>query len=164
MLTQREVMRLVCEHFATSPMSIVVSEIWGDGQSYAVFADLPSAIACRPERRWAFTVDAQSGELTQHNSDATATAKTLTAGLTRIAWNPYRPCDSAVTSSRIRLCPVCRGKLLPIQWGMPGPDTVAAYERGEVALGGCVIDFAPPFAVKACAACDWTLMIEHNVP
>ena len=145
-------------------MSIVVSEIWGDGQSYAVFADLPSAIACRPERRWAFTVDAQSGELTQHNSDATATAKTLTAGLTRIAWNPYRPCDSAVTSSRIRLCPVCRGKLLPIQWGMPGPDTVAAYERGEVALGGCVIDFAPPFAVKACAACDWTLMIEPNVP
>jgi len=27
-----------------------------------------------------------------------------------------------------------------------------------------VIDFAPPFAVKACAACDWTLMIEPNVP
>ena len=111
-------------------------EIWGDGQSYAVFADLPSAFGYRPERRWAFTVDVQSGELTQHDSRATA-AKELTAGLTRFAWNPYRPCDSAVSSTRIRRCPVCRGKLLPIQWGMPGPDAVAAYERGEVALGGC---------------------------
>lgn len=162
MLTQREAMRLVCEQFATSQMGIVVSEIWGDGQSYAVFADLSNAFGGRPERRWAFTVDAQSGELTQHASDAAT--KTLTAGLTRIAWNPYRPCDSAVTSTRIRRCPVCKGKLLPIQWGMPGPDTVAAYKRGEVALGGCVINFAPPFAVKACAACDWTLMIEPNVP
>ena len=163
MLTQREAMRLVCEQFATSPMGIVVSEIWGDGQSYAVFADLPSAFGFRPERRWAFTVDVQSGELTQHDSRATA-SKALTAGLTRLAWNPYRPCDSAVTSTRIRRCPVCRGKLLPIRWGMPGPDAVAAYERGEVALGGCVINFAPPFAVKACAVCDWTLMIEPNVP
>lgn len=162
MLTQQEVVRLVCDQFPPIPGGIVVCEIWGDGQSYAVFTDLSNGFGGRPERRWAFTVDAQSGEVTQYDSDADA--GDLTAGLTRIAWDPYRPSDSAVTSTRIRRCPMCRGKLLPIAWGMPGPDTMAAYERGEVALGGCLINVTPPFAAKACADCDWTLLIEPNVP
>ena len=162
MLTQQEVVRLVCDQFPPLPFGIVVCEIWGDGRSYAVFADLSNGFGARPECRWAFTVDAQSGEVTQHDSDTDA--GDLTAGLTRIVWNPYRPCDSAVTSTRIRRCPMCRGKLLPIAWGMPGPDTMAAYERGEVALGGCLIQATPPCAVKACADCDWTLLIEPNVP
>ena len=90
MLTQREAMRLVYEQFATSPMGIVVSEVWGDGgQSSAVFTDLPSAFGGLPERRWAFTVNAQSGKLTQHDSDAATSA--LTAGMTRIAWTRTAP-------------------------------------------------------------------------
>jgi hypothetical protein len=34
-------------------------------------------------------------------------------------------------------CQKCSTKMLPIVYGEPTPETEAARERGEVALGGC---------------------------
>jgi hypothetical protein len=37
-------------------------------------------------------------------------------------------------------CPRCgSGRVAPIVWGLPSPETVERSARGEVALGGCVI-------------------------
>ena len=36
-------------------------------------------------------------------------------------------------------CPECGGKGVRIVYGLPGPELAEAAERGEVALGGCVI-------------------------
>lgn len=37
-------------------------------------------------------------------------------------------------------CPACNsGNLIPIVYGMPGPELVERSERGEIELGGCVI-------------------------
>jgi predicted kinase len=50
-------------------------------------------------------------------------------------------------------CPVCGGTLwIPIVYGLPGPDLVAAAERGEVALGGCMVETDQPDEV--CARCN----------
>lgn len=162
MITASDAVRLVLAHDANSRVAIVVCQIWGDDQRYVVFVDLPSVVGGPPTRRWSFTVDAESGALTSHDPDVAA--EDLIDGLTRIPWSPYRPCDPAVTSARIRRCPTCRGRLVPIVWGMPGPELLSASERGEVALGGCVINLDPPFALKACTGCGWTLLMEPNVP
>ena len=37
------------------------------------------------------------------------------------------------------VCPKCKGKLLDIVYGMPGPDLFDKAEKGEVYLGGCCI-------------------------
>jgi hypothetical protein len=42
---------------------------------------------------------------------------------------------------------------VPIVYGLPGPDIFEAAERGEVAIGGCVIgrpDGDPHWACPAC--------------
>ncbi len=37
-------------------------------------------------------------------------------------------------------CPDCKGaRLIPIVYGMPGPELVEQSERGEIELGGCVV-------------------------
>lgn len=37
-------------------------------------------------------------------------------------------------------CPACtKGKLIRIVYGMPFSETLQAYKRGEISLGGCVI-------------------------
>ena len=41
-------------------------------------------------------------------------------------------------------CPRCGRPGVPIVYGLPGPELMEAAERGEVALGGCVIPDAPP--------------------
>ena len=38
------------------------------------------------------------------------------------------------------ICPKCKSKnIIPIMYGYPAPDAVAAAERGEVELGGCMV-------------------------
>ena len=161
MLSERDAMRLV-RSTSTDIGAIVVSEIWGGDGRFVVFTSPPDPFGRPPGRTWAFTVDAETGQVTRHDPDVDDDV--LLGGLTRLPWSPYRPCDPTVTSTRIRLCRVCRGRLVPIVWGMPGPDLLAAAERGEVALGGCVIHAGPPFEVKACAECGWTLTAEPNIP
>ena len=40
-----------------------------------------------------------------------------------------------------RTCPDCGGKLIPIAWGYPSPETLERAQRGEVHLGGCDVTF-----------------------
>jgi hypothetical protein len=40
---------------------------------------------------------------------------------------------------RTNTCAVCGGKGVRIVYGLPSPELTEAAERGEVALGGCVI-------------------------
>jgi hypothetical protein len=50
--------------------------------------------------------------------------------------------------------PACGAQTaVPIVYGLPGPDIFEAAERGEVAIGGCVIgrpDGDPHWACPAC--------------
>ena len=49
-------------------------------------------------------------------------------------------------------CPSCgSNKVVPILYGMPGPELIEAYQKGEVELGGCVIgDNDPEWRCKVC--------------
>ena len=37
-------------------------------------------------------------------------------------------------------CPDCGGKILPVMYGMPGEEAMKASERGELFLGGCMLE------------------------
>jgi hypothetical protein len=50
-----------------------------------------------------------------------------------------------------RICPDCGHDLRPIVYGMPNGGLLAAAERGELVLGGCVIGPAE----LACSRCGW---------
>lgn len=38
------------------------------------------------------------------------------------------------------VCPNCGGKVVPIIYGEPIPETFESSERGEVVLGGCCVE------------------------
>jgi hypothetical protein len=38
------------------------------------------------------------------------------------------------------VCEACGGDVLPVLYGMPGPEMWEADERGEIILGGCMIE------------------------
>lgn len=48
-------------------------------------------------------------------------------------------------------CPSCGGKLVPIAYGLPGEELMEAAQRGEVAMGGCVVTGDDP--VWQCREC-----------
>jgi hypothetical protein len=51
----------------------------------------------------------------------------------------------------IETCAECGGKGVRIVYGLPGPELGDAAERGELALGGCVIgDDDPNLQCRAC--------------
>jgi hypothetical protein len=57
------------------------------------------------------------------------------------------------------LCPVCgSAATIPIVYGLPGVDLDDLSVRGEVRLGGCIIDknFPDPDPSDACTSCDAT--------
>ena len=37
------------------------------------------------------------------------------------------------------VCPRCGHAMVPLVYGLPGPDLFDAAQRGEVVLGGCVL-------------------------
>lgn len=43
--------------------------------------------------------------------------------------------------SLLGLCPKCKktDQVIPIEYGMPGPEMIELSERGEIALGGCEV-------------------------
>ncbi|MEW6144575.1 MAG: hypothetical protein AB1598_06100 [Thermodesulfobacteriota bacterium] len=53
-------------------------------------------------------------------------------------------------------CPECGSHdVLPIVYGLPGPELEARAVRGEVVLGGCIVyDSAPDLHCKSCNA-EW---------
>ena len=102
-------------------------------------------------------------EVIPNRADSPEAALHLLEGMSRIPWQPYSPVDPTISSTRIRKCRRCGGKLVPIVWGYPGPDVIEESDRGTVALGGCVLP-APgdPHPVKACRDCGWELVVEPN--
>jgi hypothetical protein len=49
-------------------------------------------------------------------------------------------------------CPACGSKQVqPIVYGLPGPELIERAERGEVALGGCIV--FPENPEWQCALC-----------
>ncbi len=47
----------------------------------------------------------------------------------------------------------CGKSMVPVVYGMPGPDLFEASERGDVVLGGCVVsDDIPAFRCRSCGA------------
>jgi hypothetical protein len=55
-----------------------------------------------------------------------------------------------------RVCPGCgREDSVPLLWGLPDGDTMRLAERGQVALGGCmVMGEDPAFSCRSCGL-DW---------
>jgi len=51
-----------------------------------------------------------------------------------------------------RACPKCGSRdIVPIRYGLPGPEMTAAADRGEIELGGCcVANDDPTLYCKAC--------------
>ena len=51
-------------------------------------------------------------------------------------------------------CPKCGSEhVLPIAYGLPGPEMMEDVRRGEIELGGCVISGNDP--QWSCQACGW---------
>ncbi len=51
-------------------------------------------------------------------------------------------------------CPVCRGtRTAPVIFGLPGSEALERAERGEVILGGCVIDLEDNRERRGCLEC-----------
>jgi hypothetical protein len=50
-------------------------------------------------------------------------------------------------------CPSCgHAEVIPIAYGLPGPEMQAAVERGEIALGGCIV--SPENPNWRCTECE----------
>lgn len=62
--------------------------------------------------------------------------------------------EQKAVGMRGSMCERCGEAMLAIAYGYPGPGMMEAGERGEIALGGCVVyDEAPRWR---CPACDHT--------
>ena len=53
-------------------------------------------------------------------------------------------------------CPLCDSdEVLPILYGLPGPEMVKEAEEGKIAIGGCIVD--PDYPTSRCEKCghEW---------
>ncbi len=58
-------------------------------------------------------------------------------------------------------CPRCHSdEVLPIVYGMPGPELVEESIAGRVALGGCMV--WPEAPEWRCVACDHEWRADHR--
>ena len=60
--------------------------------------------------------------------------------------------DRAEAVSDVERCPECRELVVPIAYGLPGPEMFEAAERGEIVLGGCVLEPGNPTRSCPCGA------------
>lgn len=67
------------------------------------------------------------------------------------AWDLGRNVAPETITARRRTCPRCRGALVRIVYGFPSPELMAAVERGEFALGGCLVLGDDP--ARECSRC-----------
>ncbi|CAA9560997.1 MAG: hypothetical protein AVDCRST_MAG70-1662 [uncultured Thermomicrobiales bacterium] len=76
-------------------------------------------------------------------------------------WDPATQTSEEGGMTRVEVrCPACAETVrpVPIAYGMPGPEMVAAAERGEILLGGCVV--SPDNPTHRCPRCHrvlWSL-------
>lgn len=61
-------------------------------------------------------------------------------------------------------CPRCGtwARMLPIVFGFPTPETFQAAERGELAIGGCIVGGED--ASHACSACGHDVIVDEDPP
>jgi hypothetical protein len=60
-------------------------------------------------------------------------------------------------------CPKCKGtNVVPIVRGYPTPEIEAMRERGEVVLGGCMIDPSQPQPTHHCRDCHEEFRVEED--
>lgn len=71
---------------------------------------------------------------------------------------------SIETHKELSHCPKCNGKsVVSILYGMPTPEALKKAERGEVKLGGCVIEAdSPNFSCKSCGY-KWSAQPRRNI-
>lgn len=152
MLNHTDALRLVATSISELGVPIVITEVWGDDLKFVVFTEPAGHVLVNRTTGYieqSVTVQA----LDQHLAE-----------MVRIPWQPYRPVDPSLSSTRIRKCRRCGGRLLPIIWGMPGYDLVEQSKRGLVALGGCEPPMPwDPHPLKSCRDCGWELVVEPNV-
>lgn len=62
------------------------------------------------------------------------------------------------TAAKFHGCPLCGGTLLQVIFGMPDPELWEMEQRGEVIIGGCIVnDFGPVGGVAVeCVQGDWS--------
>lgn len=75
----------------------------------------------------------------------------LVLALPRDIRRRYREALPGEIPSGLERCPRCSGDLQPIVYGLPGDELWNAFERGEVALGGCVVG-DQHYRCRACGA------------
>lgn len=162
-LNRDDAMRLVFDDISAWGAPVAVSGIWGDDRTFVVFVEAAGISTGRPDHGIPMIVERSDGHVERAASPEAA--RRLLEGISRIPWQPYRPVDPNISSTRIRTCRRCGGKLVPVIWGLPGPDLFEESAQGTVALGGCVLP-APgePHPAKACRDCGWELIVEPNRP
>jgi len=163
MLNLEQALRLAFETSDGWGIPAAVSEVWGDADTFVIFIGPADSIINRPSHDRPLVVHRATGRLDE--PEARQERDVLLQGLSRLPWSRYRPLEPNVSSTRIRKCPTCGGRLVPILWGMPGPELIEQSAQGLVALGGCVLPApAEPHPLKACRECGWELFIEPNRP
>ncbi|MDQ1247039.1 MAG: Unannotated protein [Actinomycetota bacterium] len=171
MLTIDEaVARIVREVRQHEPDGVVVDQVWAADDRVVVFWSRqglpPGLVRSRGNGvgHSSAVVRRAGGGRVEHLSSSTPPEEYL-AGTVRVPWQPWRPVDPMISSTRIRKCRNCRGRLVPVVWGDPGPELFELAERGEVALGGCCLPGpGDDQELKGCATCGWRLLVEPNVP
>lgn len=63
------------------------------------------------------------------------------------------------SSDAAGLCPSCGGTITEIVYGLPSLELFEAAERGEVAIGGCVLFGNDPD--RQCASCGQTWKADY---
>lgn len=52
------------------------------------------------------------------------------------------------------VCPICNSESLPIVYSYPGPELLDRAAKGEIVLGGCIVEEGMPTrCCKKCAEC-----------
>jgi len=70
----------------------------------------------------------------------------------RARWGLGR--EAQVLMSDVEVPAHCGRPMVPIAYGMPGPELIEASGRGELSLGGCVL--GPDSPALECSACGAT--------
>lgn len=60
--------------------------------------------------------------------------------------------ERAEAGRDVARCPECNRPAMPIAYGLPGPEMFEAAERGEIVLGGCMLDPDDPTHSCECGA------------
>lgn len=78
----------------------------------------------------------------------------------RIHRRPHRRDANTVV---ITLCPQCgAGRVLPVLYGLPGPDEWAAVDAGDAVLGGCIVGPIMFDHPVTCDQCTWSGLLINN--